>query len=78
MPLLKQTVEVTPGFVPASVALAAVYSELGDQDRGQSVLAAVLALEPGFSIDGFLEMMPYAFEERLFRLSEALEGVKAN
>lgn len=71
-PLLEQTIEMTPGFVPAFVALAAVYSELGDHDRGRSVLAAVGALEPSFSVDDFLDVMPYALEERLLRLTEAL------
>ncbi|UWR05670.1 winged helix-turn-helix domain-containing protein (plasmid) [Ruegeria conchae] len=76
LPLLKQTIEMTPGFAPAFVTLAAVYSELGDQERSQSVLAAVLALEPGFSVDKFLELTPYGLDERLFRLTQALGKVK--
>lgn len=78
LPLLKQTIEMTPGFAPAFVTLAAVYSELGDQERSQSVLAAVLALEPGVSLDEFLELTPYALNERLFRLTQALGKVRAD
>jgi tetratricopeptide (TPR) repeat protein len=77
-PLLEQTVEMTPGFVPAFATLAAVYSELGDYERGQSVLAAVDALEPGFSIEYFLKLTPYASEERQQRLANALGRLRAD
>lgn len=77
-PLLEQTIEMTPGFVPAFVTLAAVYSKLGDHDRGRSVLAAAGALEPGFSVEGFLEVIPYASVDRLHRLTEALGDVRTD
>ena len=74
-PLLELTVEMTPGFAPAFVTLAAVYSEMGDHERSKSVLAAFGALAPGASVDEFLELTPYASEARLLRLTKVLETV---
>lgn len=71
-PLLEQTIGFVPGFVPAAVVLAAVYSDLGEQDRGSSVLAAVRGMEPGFSIDEYLQATPYRSDYRMQRLAEAL------
>lgn len=71
-PLLELTVERNPGFVSAFAKLAAVYSELGDHDRGQAALAAATAIEPAFSINAFLDSIPYASKERHSRLANAL------
>lgn len=71
-PFLEQTIELAPGFLPATVMLAAAYADLGDEDRGRSVLAAVRVLEPEFSIEGFLDATPYKSEDRTLRLAEAL------
>ncbi len=71
-PMLEQTIELAPGFVPAAVTLAAAYSDTGDQERGRSVLNAVSSLEPDFTLAEFLEQTPYAMENRLKRLADAL------
>ena len=71
-PLLETTVETSPGFVAAFAMLAAVYAELGEQDRANSVLAALSAQQPEFQIDRFLPSEPFAFENRRHRLAEAL------
>ncbi|MFD0978038.1 winged helix-turn-helix domain-containing tetratricopeptide repeat protein [Tropicimonas aquimaris] len=70
--LLAQTVEQTPGFLPALVTLAAVYAELDDKDRGKAALAAASVLKPGFTIDSFLASTPYASEKRRSKLADAL------
>lgn len=75
-PLLEHTIELAPGFIPAAVVLAAVYSDLGEQDRASSALAAIRALEPRFSIVQSLEASPYRSEERMQRLEEALVAQK--
>ncbi|NNL36572.1 MAG: hypothetical protein HKP35_12195 [Silicimonas sp.] len=72
-PILEQTIESAPGFIPAAVTLAAVYADLGDQERGRSVLSAVSTLKQGFTLDDFLEKAPYALEDRSNRLADALD-----
>lgn len=71
-PLLEFTVEKSPGFVAAFATLAAVYADLGEQDRAKSVLAALRAQHPEFSIDQFLNATPYGSEDRHLRLAKAL------
>lgn len=77
-PLLEQAIEMTPGFVPAYVTLSAAYSESSDAERGRSVLDAVEAVEPGFVVDTFLEMTPYASDDRRLRLANALQRAAAD
>ena len=57
-PFLEATVEVTPGFLPAYVTLAAAYAELGDFERAESVIAALKAIAPEFSTDRFFDAIP--------------------
>lgn len=71
-PLLEQTVEQNPGFMPAFATLAAVYAALGDTARGQAVLAAARAINPAFSVEAYLGATPYASRERFARLADAL------
>jgi TolB-like protein/DNA-binding winged helix-turn-helix (wHTH) protein/Tfp pilus assembly protein PilF len=77
-PFLEGTIEMNPGFVPAFATLAAVYLELEEQDRARSVLAALKAVAPQFSIDTFLASTPYATEARLERLGDPLRAVSVD
>lgn len=74
-PLLEATIEASPGFVPAIATLAAVYYELGEQVRARSVLDAVKALEPRFSVDAFLNSTSYASAARFQRLAGPLKAI---
>ncbi|WP_300031621.1 tetratricopeptide repeat protein [uncultured Roseobacter sp.] len=73
--LLEITVEEAPGFAAAFVLLAAAYSELGEYQRAESVLAALRAQQPGFPVDQFVASEPFAFEDRRQRLDDALQRV---
>ncbi len=74
-PLLEVTVEMNPGFVPAFATLAAVYVELGEPDRAHSVLAALKAVEPRFSVDRFLASTSYVAKARLMRLADPIKKI---
>ncbi|EPX83428.1 winged helix-turn-helix domain-containing protein [Salipiger mucosus] len=76
--LLELMVETSPGFVPAFVTLAATYSELGEPERAQSVLAAASALTPDFSVAEYMEATPYADEDRSKRLAKALARLRSD
>ena len=75
--LLQQTVEANPGFVRAFATLAAAFADLGDEESARSALAAIRAISPGFSVEQFLRTTPYASEDRLQRLAQALAPVAA-
>ncbi|MEP1202080.1 winged helix-turn-helix domain-containing tetratricopeptide repeat protein [Tateyamaria sp.] len=77
-PLLEQSVEVNPGFLPAFAMLAAAYVRLGEHDLAASVLSALDAYDTGFSIKKFLASTPYGLEARLMQVADALEEIGAD
>lgn len=75
-PLLESTIEMTPGFVPAFMILAAVYSEISDHKRAVSVMAAVQAQNPGLQVEQYLKSIPYASQARLSQLASSLRKIE--
>jgi adenylate cyclase len=61
-----------PGFLPAHIYLAAMYSELGQEERAKLEVEKIWKIEPGISSDLFRERVPYKDQAVLARLFDSL------
>jgi adenylate cyclase len=67
-----KALENSPDMFFAMVGLAATYAGLGSESEARATAAKILEIDPGFSVDGFAEALPYKLEADRVRLAEAL------
>ena len=69
---LKRVLNRNPNFLPAHVYLAASYVELGRLDDARLEAKIVQEMNPGLSMEGWRQRLPYKNQEVLDRLFNAL------
>jgi len=69
---LKRVLNRNPNFLPAHVYLAASYVELGRWDDARLEAKIVQEMNPGLSMEGWRQRLPYKNQEVLDRLFNAL------
>jgi TolB-like protein/Tfp pilus assembly protein PilF len=68
----KRALARNPDFLVAHFMLAAIYSELGQEEKAQAEVVELLRLSPGFSLDATRQRIPYKDQAELERLLAAL------
>ncbi len=67
-----RTLEKTPDFLLALAGLVAASVGLGRNNEAEATAKKIIDIEPGFSVDRFVETLPYKREEDRSRLARAL------
>jgi adenylate cyclase len=67
MAAYKRAILRTPDFLPAHLALATLYSELGREEEARAEAADILRINPNFSLEVWRRTTPLKDQERLER-----------
>ncbi|MBI3247526.1 MAG: adenylate/guanylate cyclase domain-containing protein [Deltaproteobacteria bacterium] len=68
----KRALARNPDFLVAHFMLAAIYSELGQEEKSRTEVTELLRLSPGFSLEVARQRVPYKDQAELERLLTAL------
>jgi tetratricopeptide (TPR) repeat protein len=60
---LKKVLRRHPDHLSANLALASTYSDMGREKEARAAAAAVLRIDPNFSVERFLGSRPYKYED---------------
>jgi len=72
MEAYSKALENSPDMYFALVGLAAAYAGLGRESEARATGSKILEIAPGFSVESFVESLPYKREEDRQHLAEAL------
>ena len=69
---LKQLIQREPNQLLSHISLAATYMEAGKEDEARAEAVEVLRIDPNFSSDRFIKILPYKNQAELDRYLDAL------
>jgi adenylate cyclase len=72
----RKAISLNPDFLGSHVVLAAVYSELGQEDHAQAELAEVKRINPSISLENWRQRLPFRDHAQLERFVRTLKRVR--